>query len=374
MSFSFLLSSDAHIQSQPEATTSTATATTAATAFTTKRTRSGTIVPSSHRIGNSANNANTSDAPGTRRTRSGTLVGPLPVAASGSGVQLVVGNGNLSVRRTRERSGTILAGPSPAGARRTKSEIVIGCPPAPLVLTPFSVSVSDGKSTKERGPGPEIPEKYMPTTSNSDRADEHHSGLNYDENLDVSDVEVDMNGYVDVEPHIDALYMPRQCSSPDPIDFLRLAHFQDHDGMREKHHRFGSGFGSTIEEREDEDPDLGGGTEERIEDGMEWCIADEPPSPIVIMNKSNLKMVGRRYNKVGILSVRGGGRGNNKRQQGEGIRNAKGKGKTTRTKFMIDGREEQPDEFLVEPEEGEDSDDELLLGDGSTWYLGVEAG
>lgn len=361
-SFSFLLSSDAHVQSQPEYTTSTATA--AATAFTAKRTRSGTIVPSSHRIGNIANNTNTNDPPGTRRTRSGTLVGPLPLplAASGSA-------GNLSVRRTRERSGTILAGPSPVGARRKRSGIVIGCPSTLLVSTPVYVSVSGGKSTKERGPGPEIPEKYMPTTFNSDRADEHHSGFNYDENLDGSDIEVDMSGYVDVEPHIDALYIPRQCSSPDPIDFLRLAHFQDHDGMREKHHRFGSGFGLTIEEREDEDPNLGDGTEERIEDGMEWCIADEPPSPVVITSKSNL---GRRYNKGGILSVRGGGRGNNKRRRG--IKNAKGKGKTTRTKFMVNGREEQPDEFLVEPEEGEDSDDELLLGDGSTWYLGVEAG
>lgn len=47
---------------------------------------------------------------------------------------------------------------------------------------------------------------------------------------------------------------------------------------------------------------------------------------------------------------------------GEGIRNAKGKGETTRTKFMIDGREEQPDELLVQPEEREDNDSELLLG------------
>jgi hypothetical protein len=187
--------------------------------------------------------------------------------------------------------------------------------------------------------------------------------------LDGSDVEADMNGNEDVEPHIDALYMPCQSSSPDPIDFLRLAHLQDYDGMREKHHRFVSGFGLTIEEREDEDPDFGGGTEERIEDEMVWCVTDEPPSPIVMMNKSNLGTMGRRYNKSGILSVRGGGWGNNKRRRGMGIRNAKGKGKTMRTKFIIDGREEQPDEFLVEPEEGEDSDDELLLGGGSAWYL-----
>ena len=230
---------------------------------------------------------------------------------------------------------------------------------------------SGGKSTKERGPGPEIPERYMPITSNLDQADEHHSALNRDENLDGSCVEVDMNGYVDVEPHIDALYIPPQCSSPDPIDFLRLAHFQDHDGMRKKHHWVGSGLGLTIDEGEDEDPDFGDGTEERIKNGMDWCVADEPPSPTVIMNKSNLGMKGRKYNKGGILSVRGGGRGNNKRRR-EGIRNAKGK--TSRTKFMINGREEQPDEFLVEPEEGEDSDDELLLVDGSTWFMGVEAG
>ena len=197
----------------------------------------------------------------------------------------------------------------------------------------------------------------MPTTPNSDRVDEHHSGLNYDANFDGSDVEADMNGNEDVEPHIDALYMPRQ-SSPDPIDFLRLAHFQDYDGMREKRHRFGSGFGLTIEEREE----FVGGTEERIEDEMVWCIADDPPSPIVIMNKSKS---GRR---CGILGVRVGGRGNNKKQR-MGIRNAKRKGKTTRAKFLINEREEHPDEFLVEPEEGEDSDDELLLGDGSTWCL-----
>ena len=244
---------------------------------------------------------------------------------------------------------------------------------SPLVLIPVSISVSGGKSAKERGPGPEIPEKYMPTTPNSDRADELHSGFNYEENLVGSDVDADMNGNVDVEPHIDALYIPRRSSSPDPIDFLRLAHLQDYDGMREKYRRSGSGFGLTIEEREDEDPDFGG-TEERIENEMVWCIADEPPSPIVIMKKSNLGMMGRRYNKSGILSARGGGRRNDKRRRGMGIRNAKGKAKTMRTKFIIDGREEQPDEFLVEPEEDEDSDDELLLGDGSTWYLGVEAG
>ena len=371
MSFSFLLSSDDDIQSQPKATTSTATTNAAANAFTAKRTRSGTIVPSSYRIGNITYNTNSNDPPGTRRTRSGTLVGP-SLAASGSGVQLVVGNENLSIRRNRERSGTILAGSSPVGARRTRSGFVIGCPP--FVLTPVSVSVSGGKLSKERGSGPEFPLKHMPATSSSNQADGLQSGFNYDENLDGSDVEVDMNGNVDVEPHIDALYMPRQCSSPDPIDFLRLAHLQDYDGMREKYQRFGPGFGSTIEEREDEDPDLGGGTEDRIEDEMVWCIADEPPSPIVIMNKNNLEMMGRRYNKGGILSARAGGRGNNKRRRGMGIRNAKGKEKTMRTKFMIDGREEQPDEFLVEPEEGEDSDDELLLGDGSTWYLGVEAG
>ena len=289
------------------------------------------------------------------------------------GDPLDVGNGNLSVRRTRERSGTILAGSSPIGARRTRSKFVIECP-ALLVLTSISISVSGGKPTKERGPVPEIPEKYIPTTSNSDRADELHSGFNYDESLDGSNVEADTNGNVDVEPHIDALYIPRRSSSPDPIDFLRLAHLQDYDGMRDKKcHRSESGFGLTIEEREDEDPYFGGGTEERIEDEMVWCIADEPPSPIVIMNKSNLGMMGRRYNKNGILSVRGGGRGNNKRRRGMGIRNGKGKGKMMRTKFMIDGREEQPDEFLVEPED-DVSDDELLLGDGSTWYLGVEAG
>ena len=366
MSFPFRLSSDAHIQSQPEVSTST-TAIAAATASTAKRTRSGTIVPSFHRIGNISNNTDTNDPPGTRRTRSGTLLGPLPLplAASGSGTQLVLGNGNLSVRRTRERSGTILAGLSPVGARRTRSGIIIGCPPT-FASTSVSVSVSSGKSTKERGSRPEISEKYMPTTPNPDRADEHCSGFNYDKNLDGSDVEVDTNGYTDAEPHIDALYVPRQCSSPDPIDFLRLAHFQDYDGMREKHHR----FGLTIEEREDEDPDLDGGTEETIENEMEWCIADEPPSPIVIMNKSNLEVMGRRYNKRGILSVRRGGRRNNKRRRGEGNEYAKGRGKT-RTKFMIDGREEQPDEFL-EPEEGEDSDDELLLRDRST--SGVEAG
>ena len=361
-----LLNSDDHIQSQPEATISAATTTAAATAFTAKRTRSGTIVPS-HRLGDITNITNTNDPPGTRRTRSGTLVGP-SLAASGSGVQLAVNNGNLSIRRTRERSGTILAGPSPVGVRRSRSGFFIWISSCStyVELRFCSVSVSDGMSTKEGGPGPEIPE---PTTPNSDGADEHNSGFNYDENLNGSDVEADMNGNVDVEPHIDALYLPRQSSSPDPIDFLRLAHLQDYDGMREKHRRFKSEFGLTIEEREDEDPQFGGGTKEGIEDEMVWCIADEPPSPIVIMNKRNLGTTGRRYNKSGILKVRGGGRGNNKRRRGMGIKNAKGKGKTMKTKFMIDGREEQLDEFLVEPEEGEDSDDELLLGGVSTWYL-----
>src|ERR1700678_4235759 len=102
LSSPFRLTSDAHIQlqSQPEVTTATTTpAATATTTFTAKRTRSGTIVPSSYRTHNTTNtpnSSNTNDPPGTRRTRSGTLVGPLPSTASGSGV---VGNGNLSIRR-----------------------------------------------------------------------------------------------------------------------------------------------------------------------------------------------------------------------------------------------------------------------------------
>ena len=135
ISFSLLLSPDDHIKCQPEATISTVATTAAATAFTTKRTRSGTIVPS-HRIGNITNITNTNDPPGTRRTRSGTLVGP-SLAASGSGVQLAVNNGNLSVRRTRERSGTILAGPSPAGARRARSGFVIWMSCSSCVDFPF---------------------------------------------------------------------------------------------------------------------------------------------------------------------------------------------------------------------------------------------
>ena len=345
LSSPFRLGSDAHVhvQSQPEATNSTTAPTIAAPAttisFTAKRTRSGTIVPSSHRI---FNNTNTNDPPGTRRTRSGTLVGPLPLplAASGSDAQLVAGNGNLSVGRTRERSGIISAGPSPL---------------------PLPVGAGARRTTKERELGPEILLEDMCTSnSKSDRADEHHSGFDYDENLDGSDIEVSM-----VEPYIDALYIPRQGSSPDPIDFLRLAHFQDYDGMR---YRFGSGSGFTLEKREYEDLNHGG-TKEIIEDELVWCIADEPPSPIVVKNESKLEMLGRRYSKGGILSVggsgnRGLGNRNNKRRRGK---SAKGKGKMTRMRFMIDGHEEKLDEVEVEPEEGEDSDDELLLGDGSTW-------
>jgi hypothetical protein len=369
LSSPFRLSSDAyiHIQSQPEPTNSTTSATAGApaTAFTAKRTRSGTIIPPSHRI------SNTNDPPGTRRTRSGTLVGPLPVLSSGSGVQLVASNGNLSVRRTRERSG-ISADPSPlplpvgAGTRRTRSGTVIGYAPLIAVTAPASVSVLGGNLTEERD-GSGILEEDISTISNfkPDRTDGHHSGFNYDENLDG--IEVDMHEHVGVEPHIDALYMPRQSSSPDPIDFLRLAHFQDYDGMREKHYRVGSGFGFTIEEREDEDVDA----EERMEGEMVWCTADEPPSPIVIRNGSKLEMMERKYKKGGILSVGGGGyegmrNGNNKRRRGK---NVKGKGKTTRMRFMIDGHEEQPNEVVVEHEEGEDSDDELLLGDRSTWDI-----
>ena len=371
LSSPFQLSSDAYIsiQSQPEATKSVTPVTTAATAVTSltaKRTRSGTIVPSSHRI---SNNTNAIDPPGTRRTRSGTLVGPLPLplAASGSGVQLV-GNENLFVERTGEKSGEIAADLSPslsagAGARRTRSGTVIGCAPPIYVSAPASVS----KSTKERKPGPEILEE---DTSKSNRADVHHPGFDYDKNLDGSDIEVDMEGYVGDEPYIDALYMPRHSSSPDPIDFLRLAHFQDYDGMREKYYRRGPGFGFTIKGQEDKDRDHDS-PKERMEDEMVWCIADEPPSPIVVKNESKLEMMRKRYNKGRVLGVGGGGyggirNGNNKRRRGK---NAKEKGKAMRTRFMIDGHEEQPDEVVVEPEEGEDSDDELLLGNGSTWDI-----
>ena len=370
LSSPFQLSSEVHTQPQPqpEATPSAVTAAapitvTAATSFTAKRTRSGTIVPSSHRTANNITNINTNDPPGTRRTRSGTLIGPLPLAASG-GVQLVVGTENPSVvRRGRERSGTILAGPSRlpvgVGMGRTRSGTVIGRAPPIPVPAPVSLPVSGSGSgsddilTKRTRSGPEI-EEDMSTTSKSnsgamDRVDEHH--LDRDNNL------TDGNGFtntntdadaddMDVEPHIDALYIPRQSSSPDPIDFLRLAHFQDFDGMREKY-QYQSEFGLGIEDREDEDPDVG-------DDVMAWCVADEPPSPVVLRNESKL---GRRYSQGGILSI--GRRGRGVRGHGR----EKGKG---RTRFMIDGHEEQPDEFAVEREEGDDSDDELLLEDGST--------
>lgn len=358
LSSPFQLASDAHtyIQSQPEATPSS-TAATAATSFTTKRTRSGTIVPPSH-VGNISNTSNnTNDPPGTRRTRSGTLVGPLPLPstfASGSDSQSVV----LSIRRTGPPPLSLSVG---VGARRTRSGTVIGYAP------PLSVSVSGPgeKSTKETGLGRDVLEEFTPM----DRSDRHHSGYDYLDGFNNAGVEVDMNGYI--EPYIDALYMPRQSSSPDPIDFLRLAHFQDYGGMREKCSGFG--FESTMEEQEGDNPGLGsrGCPEERMEDEMAWCIADEPPSPIVPKNK--LGMTKRRYNKGGILSVGGGApRGlRNKGRRGMRIDNGKekGKGKTMRTRFMIDGHEEQPGEVMVEPEEGEDSDDELLLLDGSTLAL-----
>ena len=267
-------------------------------------------------------------------------MGPLPLP-SRTGVQLTVGSGDLSVRKGRERSGTILAGPSPLplplplppGVKRTRSGTVVGC--VPPVPAPVFGSVPSRKSATETGPGLEIREKDMSTTSNMDE-------------------------YVDIEPHIDALYIPRQSSSPDPIDFLRLAHLQDYDGMREKRRL-----------EAEADPDFGGGCiEDIIEDGDElvWCIADEPPSPIVRKNERKPGMMRKRYNKKGgILRVsRGGhggvrGNGNNQRR-GKGIGNAKGQGQTkTRTRFAIDGHEEQPDEIVVESEEGEESDDELLL-------------
>ncbi|KAF8801362.1 hypothetical protein BYT27DRAFT_7310573 [Phlegmacium glaucopus] len=380
LSSPFRLSSD-QLQSQPATTLSTTTAP-ATTTFSAKRTRSGTIVPSSHRIGDIPNNDSNNDPPGTRRTRSGTLVGPLPLplplVTSGSGVQLAVGDGNpTSVRKTREKIETILAGPSPVGvgvgvgARRTRSGTVIGRPPpppppipvfAPFSL-PFSASVPGGRSTKKTGLGPEIVEEDMPTTSNSrspepgniDRADEHLVGGALG-GLNSADVDVD----VDVEPHVDALYMPRQSPSPDPIDFLRLTHFQDYDGMKGKPW---SGSGFTIEEREDEDRDLGGaGIEEGVRNEMAWCIVDEPPSPI-LSRIGNKTITGRTNIQRGEHGgVKGGVRGsaNGKRRQGKGMR---GKG---RTRFMIDGHEERPDEIVAECEEGEDSDDELLLKDGST--------
>jgi len=386
LSSPFGLSPD-QLQSAATLTTAApATATATAASLSAKRTRSGTIVPSSR---NNPNSNSNSDPPGTRRTRSGTLVGPLPLpsTASGSGVQLVVGNGNPSLRRTRERSGTILAGPSPSpvgvGARRTRSGTVIGRAPPPPPPIPVSASVSlpilvsGGRSTRQTELGAEILEEDMPTTSSPRSSNPGNiDPVEYlvDDALDEfnnSDVDID------VEPHVDALYMPRQSASPDPIDFLRLANFQDYDGMREKH-RSRFGFGLTIEKQENEDPDVsGGGAEKGMGDEMAWCIADEPPSPVLPKNENKL-MMGRRNIKGEILSVRGGhggvrsgvrGTANGKGRRGKGM---KGKGETgrTRTRFVIDGHEERPDEIVVEREEGEDSDDELLLRDGST--LGVK--
>jgi hypothetical protein len=360
LSSPFQLTFDSNIQLQPQvqvqvqaqpqlpASPNTTTAASVSASFTAKRTRSGTIVPYP-RIPND----NTNDPPGTRRTRSGTLVGPLPLplSASGSGV---AGNGSLSARRGRERSGTILAGPPlplPVGfgTGRTRSGTIIG-PPA-LV----SVPVPGGSSTKQTA---DIAEEDTLTTlnpmssesGNMDRADEHHCEENLDEftNADVED-------NVDVEPHIDALYVPRLSSSPDPIDFLRLAHFQDYDGMRGKH-LLGSGL--TIKEQEDENSAAEG-------DEMVWCIADEPPSPVVLKSESKL---GRTYTQGGgILNVglKRNGKTNKKGRKGKGKEGKKGMMRM-KTRFMIDGREEEPDEVEVEREEGEDSDDdELLLMDGA---------
>lgn len=164
---------------------------------TTKRTRSGTIVPAHPPV-----------PPGARRTRSGTIVGPLPPAPPpafglpaipGAGAHLdAVGAdgsacGRVGAAPTRTRSGTIVAGG--------------------FVARPAGLNAGVGGSTRRGSVLGMRPEQNV---SAADGLGE--LGVEYTAEVMGEEEEDHI-----VECYADSLYLPSVESSPDPLDLLRFA-------------------------------------------------------------------------------------------------------------------------------------------------------
>lgn len=136
----------------------------------------------------------------------------------------------------------------------------------------------------------------------------------------------------------DSLYVPRRSSSPDPIDFLRFASIDEGD-----------------DDAEHLPLEFAPGGEAR---GMRWCVAEEPPSPVV-----QKKQGGGRGGRFGILGgiLRGRGRG----KKGE-----KKVSKNLKARF-VGGEEEIQPRKKGKEKETEMEDDELLLLPGDSARLWI---
>ena len=276
-----------------------------------------------------------------RRTRSGTILASQPGT--------IVGLSSTSIGRTR--SGTVTSNggnskqPLPlAGVRRTRNGTIIG--PLPDLTRSGSgggrkpddiIKVPAQKTGPPReGDLDDLDDvqgdsnSVGSTTTSPSRMDQAVSGLEW--TLEEAD---------EVEFYADSLFVPR-LSSPDPIDFLRFANAKGDKGAMD---------GMVVSCH------VGGGPVNELQ----WCVADEPPSPEVTRNKTYFTPCVGRTGK-GILAK---GTRSSRRVK------AKGKGKCL-TRFMgAHGQVEnltREDDSALQLEDGE-SDDELLLVEGQSLTL-----
>lgn len=299
-------------------TTASTKATNATTNKSSTRTRSGTIVPANP------------IPPGARRTRSGTIVGPLaaPLAPPPSN-KVFVG----STRRTR--SGTIVANSSSITGIQAPGE---NGPPYQSERIGRARSGSMLKM-KDRQIQPR-------PTANSDENDSGAWGTAASDplarNTSTNDPEFEFDADSEsedaVECFVDALYVPRRSSSPDPIDFLRFACIEEGDDEVE---HLPMGFAP--------------GGEVRV---MPWCVVEEPPSPEVQKRQG-----GGRGGRFGTFGGILGGRG-------RGKRGGKKVSKNLKARFVGGKKEIQPGKKGKE-KETEMEDDELLLlpGDSASLWI-----
>ncbi|KAF8159841.1 hypothetical protein B0H34DRAFT_797049 [Crassisporium funariophilum] len=332
---------------------------------TTTRTRSGTIVPVRPPT---KTTEKAQDPPGTRRTRSGTLLGPLPLPPPPAGPSTSkphgVSVGGPSAPARRARSGTILAVPpslpslsdgkalgsalgAGGGVRRTRSGTVVGPGVGPALST-------QGRFEEEEEEDDVDDEECRGTQASADAV-----GMGVGEE---EETEEDLDVDAEVECYQDALYEPRVGSSPDPIDFLRFKHNYNHPrNTQSQKWSVAEGAEEVEEADEAEEVDLDA-----------WCVADEPPSPVV-----------QRKARLALNSGSGNGNG-----LANGIMNKKGKKRQAGTLKAIarfaglEEEEEEDEEVGVGGAGGgggageglgeglgegqEMSEDELLLGPGST--------
>lgn len=196
-----------------------------------------------------------------RRTRSGTILASQSSASIGrtrSGT--ITSNGGNSKRPfplagiRRTRNGTII-GPLPDLTGSGSGAIESGSIRKPDDITKVSARKT-GTPSEVKPDGVQGDSSSVGSTTSPSRMDRADNGLEWT----LDDVE-------EAEFYADSLFVPLLVSSPDPIDFLRFANAKEGKGLMDRMNvSCHVGDGPVGE--------------------LQWCVADEPPSPEVTKNKT----------------------------------------------------------------------------------------